>query len=87
MDDVSISRVRTILRLIAPQSLCGVKINPGPLPEHHFIRSVKAFDGLGMFRFSTIHRCLLPGGGIVLVLSGLPLVVAHTGLVRRFVLV
>ena len=40
-----------------------------------------------MFRFSTIRRRLLLGAGSLLVLSGLSLIVVHTSLVRRFVLV
>jgi outer membrane protein assembly complex protein YaeT len=40
-----------------------------------------------MLRLSTIRRRLLLGAGYALVLSGLSLMVAHTGLVRRFVLV
>ena len=40
-----------------------------------------------MFRLSTIRRRLLLGAGSLLVLSGLSLIVVHTSLVRRFVLV
>jgi outer membrane protein assembly complex protein YaeT len=39
-----------------------------------------------MVRFSTIRRRLLLGGGFVVLLSGLSLVVIHTGPVRRFAL-
>src|SRR5215467_11938467 len=40
-----------------------------------------------MFHIKTIRRRLLLGAGSVLVLSGLSLMVIHTGMVRRFVLV
>jgi len=40
-----------------------------------------------MFRISTIRRRLLLGAGSLLVLSGLSLMVVHTGVVRRFALV
>ena len=43
--------------------------------------------GIGLLRLSTIRRRLLLGAGSVLVLSGLSLMVVHTGLVRRFALV
>ena len=40
-----------------------------------------------MFRLSTIRRRLLLGAGSLLLLSGLSLIVVHTRLVRRFVLI